>query len=47
MIDAELLDDATATIAWLRSFEESPLALVAAHARATIERLLSELQVGT
>ena len=47
MIDAELLDDASATIAWLHTFDESPLALEAAHARATVERLLSELQVGT
>ena len=47
MIDSELLDDATATIAWLRSFDESPLALVAVHARVTVKRLPSELQVGT
>ena len=47
MIDCELLDDATATIACLRGFDESPLALVAAHARVTVERLPSELQVGT
>ena len=46
MIDSELLDDATATIAWLHSFDDSPLALVAAHARAVVERLLSELQTG-
>jgi len=46
MIDEELLDDATATIAWLHTFDETPLALVAAHARAVVERLLDELQTG-
>ncbi len=46
MIDAELLDDATAAIAWLPTFDETPLALVAAHARAVVERLLSELRAG-
>ncbi len=45
-MDEELLDDASATIAWLNTFDETPLALAAAHARYVLVRLVGELQTG-
>jgi len=46
MIDAELLDDASAALAWLRSFEGTVMADAAEYARTTVQRLLHELQAG-
>jgi len=47
MIDDELLDDAAATVAWLHTFDDTALALVAAHARAVVERLIAEVRNNT
>ena len=42
MIDAELLDDVSATMRWLNSFDDTPYTFSAAHARYVLLRLLDE-----